>query len=42
MDDIIFIDYLDFLLYRNGQFVLRVAIGEVDGSRIKPIPEMVK
>src|SRR5674476_211371 len=37
LDNIIFTDYLDFLLYRNGQLVLRVAIGEVDGSRIKPI-----
>ena len=37
LDNIIFTDYLDFLLYRNGQLVLRVAIGEVVDGKIKPI-----
>ncbi|HEY5510728.1 MAG TPA: type ISP restriction/modification enzyme [Prolixibacteraceae bacterium] len=38
LDNIIFTDYLDFLLYRNGQLVLRVAIGEITEKGIKPIP----
>jgi predicted helicase len=38
LDNIIFTDYLDFLLYRNGQLVLRVAIGEITEKEIKPIP----
>jgi len=38
LDNIIFTDYLDFLLYRNGQLVLRVAIGEITDGKIKPIP----
>lgn len=37
LDNIIFTDYLDFLLYRNGQLVLRVAIAEVTAGKIKPI-----
>jgi predicted helicase len=36
--NIIFTDYLNFHLYRYGQFVMKVSIGEVTPKGIKPIP----
>jgi hypothetical protein len=36
---LIFTDYLDFHLYRDGQFVTKIAIGEITEKGIKPIPE---
>lgn len=39
LDNLIFTDYLDFHLYRNGEFVNKIAIGEVTEKGIKPIPE---
>jgi len=39
LNNLIFTDYLDFHLYRDGQFVTKIAIGEVTGKGIKPIPE---
>jgi type I restriction-modification system DNA methylase subunit len=39
LNNLIFTDYLDFHLYREGQFVTKIAIGEVTGKGIKPIPE---
>jgi very-short-patch-repair endonuclease len=46
LDNLIFTDYLNFLLYRDGQFVTKIAIGEIlpsfggaGGGQIKPLPE---
>ena len=46
LDNLIFTDYLNFLLYREGEFVTKIAIGEllpssggVGGGRIKPLTE---
>jgi predicted helicase len=48
LNNLIFTDYLDFHLYRDGQFVTKIAIGEVTtpafghpskGGEIKPLPE---
>lgn len=39
LNNLIFTDYLDFHLYREGQFVTKIAIGEVTEKGIKPIPE---
>ncbi|MCX6236531.1 MAG: N-6 DNA methylase [Bacteroidia bacterium] len=37
LHNLIFTDYLDFYLYRAGQFVLKIAIGEITPKGIKPI-----
>ncbi len=39
LNNIIFTDYLDFYLYRDGQFVMKIAIGEVIPKGIKPLTE---
>jgi predicted helicase len=39
LDNIIFTDYLDFHLYRNGKFVIKVAIAELTPKGIQPIPQ---
>ena len=48
LDNLIFTDYLNFLLYRDGQFVSKIAIGEILASpnpskggalEIRPLPE---
>ena len=39
LNNIIFTDYLDFHLYRDGQFVSRIAIGEITPKGIKPLTE---
>jgi len=47
LNNLIFTDYLDFHLYRDGQFVRKIAIGEVvqnpsgkpGAAHIKPLPE---
>jgi len=39
LNNIIFTDYLEFHLYRDGQFVMKIAIGEITGKGIKPLPE---
>ncbi len=39
LNNLIFTDYLDFHLYREGQFVTEVAIGEVTEKGIKPLTE---
>ena len=39
LDNIIFTDYLNFLLYRDGQFVTKIAIGEITDKGIKPLTE---
>ncbi|MCA0445134.1 MAG: N-6 DNA methylase [Bacteroidetes bacterium] len=37
LNNIIFTDYLDFHLYRDGQFVMKIAIGEISEKGIKPL-----
>lgn len=39
LNNLIFTDYLDFHLYREGQFVTKIAIGELTEKGIKPLPE---
>src|SRR5574344_1531739 len=38
LNNLIFTDYLDFHLYRDGQFVTKITIGEVTDKGIKPLP----
>lgn len=39
LNNLFFTDYIDFHLYRDGQFITKVAIGEVTDKGIKPLPE---
>lgn len=39
LGNLIFTDYLRFRLYREGEFITEVAIGEVAGNEIKPLPQ---
>jgi len=39
LSNIIFTDYLNFLLYRDGVFVTKIAIAEITDKGIKPITE---
>lgn len=39
LNNLIFTDYLQFHLYRNGQFITQIAIAELTDKGIKPIPE---
>jgi predicted helicase len=39
LNNIIFTDYLNFHLYRDGQFVMKIAIGEITDKGIKPLTE---
>ena len=39
LDNLIFTDYLDFHLYRNGEFITKIAIGELTDSGVAPLPE---
>ncbi|MCC6723318.1 MAG: DNA methyltransferase [Saprospiraceae bacterium] len=39
LPNLIFTDYLDFRLYRDGQFVTSIAIGEVTEKGIRPLPD---
>lgn len=39
LNNIIFTDYLDFYLYRDGQFVMKISIGEITDKGIKPLTE---
>ncbi|MGV8946197.1 MAG: type ISP restriction/modification enzyme [Lutibacter sp.] len=39
LNNLIFTDYLDFHLYNDGEFITKIAIGEVTEKGIKPIPE---
>ncbi|MFN9115063.1 MAG: DNA methyltransferase, partial [Bacteroidota bacterium] len=39
LNNIIFTDYLDFHLYRDGQFVMKIAIGEITDKGIQPLTE---
>lgn len=37
--NLIFTDYLNFHLYQDGQFMMKIAIGEITDKGIKPLPE---
>ena len=37
LNNLIFTDYLDFHLYREGQFIMKVTIGEITAKGIKPL-----
>lgn len=39
LNNLIFTDYLSFLLYRDGQFITQIAIGEMTDNGIKPLTE---
>lgn len=39
LNNLIFTDYLSFYLYRDGQFVTKIAIAELSEKGIKPLPE---
>jgi predicted helicase len=39
LNNLIFTDYLDFHLYRDGQFVMQIRIGEITPKGIKPLTE---
>jgi hypothetical protein len=37
LNNIIFTDYLDFHFYRDGEFIIKIAIGEITDKGIKPL-----
>ncbi len=39
LSNIIFTDYLDFYLYRDGQLTMKIAIGQITDKGIKPITD---
>lgn len=39
LNNLIFTDYLDFHLYRDGQFITKIAIAELTDKGIKPLPD---
>lgn len=39
LTNIIFTDYLTFILYRDGQFITKIAIGELTEKGIKPLAD---
>lgn len=39
LNNIIFTDYLNFHLYRDGQFITKISIGEITDKGIKALPE---
>ncbi len=39
LSNLIFTDYLNFHLYRDGQFITSIAIAEQTGSGIRPLPQ---
>ncbi len=39
LNNLLFTDYLSFHLYREGQFITRIDIGEIEGNSIKPLPQ---
>jgi hypothetical protein len=42
LNNLLFTDYLDFHLYRDGQFVSKISIGEITPKGIKPLPEILQ
>lgn len=42
LSNLIFTDYLNFHLYRDGEFIRNIAIAEITDKGIKPLPENFK
>jgi predicted helicase len=38
LTNLIFTDYLDFHFYKDGEFVIKIAIAEIENGTIKPLP----
>ena len=39
LSNLIFTDYLDFLFYKDGEFVTKIAIAEIENGTIKPLSD---
>jgi predicted helicase len=39
LTNLIFTDYLEFHFYKNGEFITKIAIAEIENGTIKPLPE---
>lgn len=39
LNNLIFTDYLSFHMYRDGEFITKISIGEITEKGIKPLPE---
>ncbi len=39
LNNLIFTDYINFHLYREGEFITKIAIAEITDKAIKPLPE---
>lgn len=39
LNNLIFTDYLDFHFYKDGNFVTKIAIAQIQGGKIAPLPE---
>jgi len=39
LNNLIFTDYINFYLYREGEFITKIAIGEITNKGIKPLSE---
>lgn len=39
LNNLIFTDYINFHLYREGEFITKISIGEITKKGIKPLPE---
>ena len=42
LNNLIFTDYLDFHIYQDGNFIIKIAVAEVIGNEIKPIPKNIE
>lgn len=42
LQNLIFTDYINFYLYREGEFVTKIAIAEITEIGLKPLPENIK
>lgn len=39
LNNLIFTDYLDFHFYKDGNFITKIAIAQIQGGKIAPLPE---
>lgn len=39
LNNLIFTDYVDFHFYKEGVFITKIAIGEIEGNKIKPLAD---
>jgi predicted helicase len=39
LTNLIFTDYMDFHFYKDGEFITKIAIAEIENGTIKPLPE---